>query len=81
MDIDTFDKSFNVNDIVLNPIASFKIDEYTRIGVTELFDAFFVYSTLDSENYDVFRNCDDALKAAEALAAEMLSWHIPGADD
>ena len=45
-----------------------------------MFEHYYVYTNLDQENHERFRFEDEAMRAADALVATLLSQYTQGSD-
>ena len=77
-----FKTVFNINNIEIEPIANFQVDEHTSISVNRIQDKYCVSTSLDEsfENMDRFDDEGEAHKFAQQMAADMMTWHIPEAE-
>ena len=81
--VSIFHTVFDINNIEVEPIANFQVDEHTSVSVNRIQDKYCVSTTLDEsfENMDRFDDEAEAHKYGQQMAAEMMTWHIPEKSD
>ena len=81
--VSIFNTVFDINNIEIEPIANFQVDEVTSISVNRIQDKYCVSTNLDEsfENMDRFDDEGDAHKFAQQMAADMMTWPMPEKSD